>query len=203
MTEQEKVIFARDGMIGEYYRSKTNILVRIEKKENNKVVVQSMDTDNLLALPETYVLKRIDKEEVKRIMAKKNAEKNGESKGGERKKRVSKICIDYALLSPLIEKGEPIKISDILEKVKVPKTNCSPYFRVYSTLKRAEKEGLVKFLGKGTFQKTRSNKKATPKPDVKKEKKVKKETKKVEKEEPKPAEEKPQESAPDKSTDGL
>jgi hypothetical protein len=62
------------------------------------------------------------------------------------------------LVAPFVNTGKPVKVTDILEKIKVEKTNCSPYFRVYTTLKKAEQEGVVKFLGKGTFQKVGSKK---------------------------------------------
>lgn len=189
--KEEKVIFARDAMIGETYLSKTGIAVTVVKKTPSAVTCESGISKNLIPVQPLYVLRIMDKKEVNE-MAKKNAEKKA------RKQRASKVCIDYALIAPIINKGEPVKISQILEKVKVAKTNCSPYFRVYTTLQKAEKEGLVKFLGKGTFQKVGSNKKAsTEKPEPKKEKKPKaKETAK--KEEPKPKKAEPKKPEPKK-----
>lgn len=77
---------------------------------------------------------------------------NTETAVVEKTKKVSKVCIDFALLEPFLKSGEPVKIKDILSKLTVEATKSSPYFRVYTTLQKAQKEGKVESLGKGTFK---------------------------------------------------
>ena len=161
-----EVIYASKAEVGKFYVTvKSGILVKFLKfTKDGRVVLESSETGNEVTVSQIYLLRVVTQQEVEKVMAKKETE-GKVKKTGNGVKKVSKVCIDYNLLAPFLKSGLPVKVKDLLEKVKVEKTSCSPYFRVYSTLEKAKKEGILKFLGKGTFQLVGSNKVAEPKPE--------------------------------------
>lgn len=191
--KKEKVIFARDAMVGETYLSKTGIVVKVHKKEANKVILESGHSGNLIPVNDLYILTVLDKKEVEKIMAKKNAEQ----KVGRKTKNEGSVYVESSLFMPLFNGGKALKVKEMLEKIKVEETKHSPYARLYVSLKKAVKEGLLKIVDKGTFQKVGAKKVSTEKLEPKKEEKSKaKETAK--KEEPKPKKVEPKKSEPKK-----
>jgi hypothetical protein len=183
----EDTIYAKDSMIGKIYYSKTNIPVRIFEKKINRVIFESLKTGNFIFAPNLYILK-ISDEEVKNNMVKKTNVKIEKVKVEKVKKiKEGGVYVDWNLIEPLFAKGLPLKVNEILEKVKVEATNHSAYARVYVTLKRAVKEGLIKIVGKGTFQKNGIEKVEKPKIEKSKKEvklgKVKKEKQELKQEE--------------------
>ena len=163
-----KIISAQDAIMGKSYSTvKSNIVVTlVEITKRGAKIFESSETGNKIGLESTYLLREIEDQGEVKEMVKKN--ENAAVVKSEKPKKVSKTCIDYALLAPIMASGLPVKVLDILKKVKVEETTRSPYFRVYSTLEKQVREKVLKFLGKGTFQLAGSNKKSELKREIEK-----------------------------------
>jgi len=190
-----KVLYAGEAIFGKYYTTiKSGIVVKaLRFSKNGRIILQSTETENELTVVEQYLLREVNQEEVRKEMAKKEVVKNGKKQNGKVKK-ASKICIDYALLAPFMKSGLPVRVADILGKVKVEETTRTPYYRIYATLDKQVTAKVLKKAGKGTFQLIGSNKKAVVKSTEKtKVKKVKPKTKKKVETKPKEETQKPEE----------
>lgn len=147
-----KVIYADKAEIGKYYTNKTGIIVKVIKRANNgRIILLSTETDNELDVSKTYLLKEVPQEEVEKMSKKKAA---AEKSDKPRKERKLKALISFDRLRPFLSHGKPVKAKEIGKKIapKLDKSPHTPQKRVYASLMGASKKGLVKFLGKGTFQ---------------------------------------------------
>jgi len=163
MESKGSVIYAESAQLGNYYiteRSKIVVKVLRASKKKGFIILESLATDNEVEVAGGYLLREVNQEEVVKDMEKKKGKEkvkkvkaNGNGKVEEGKKgRERTPFIEFELLAPAFSSGNPVKVKEILEKVKVEATKCSPYIRVYAALRKYAKEGLVKDLGKATFQ---------------------------------------------------
>ena len=150
-----KVIFAGKAEIGKYYTNRSGIIVMVVKRANNgRIILKSTETDNELDVKDTYILKEVPQGEVEKMTKKKKQEKAKEMASDPKKKRKLKALIEFDRLRPYMQSGKPVKAKEIGDKIapKLDKSIHTPHKRVYASLMSASKKGLVKFLGKGTFQ---------------------------------------------------
>lgn len=153
------IIYASKTEIGKFYvTAKHGTVVKCLRFTNDKrVVLESLETGNENIVSQIYLLKEVNQEEVKKEMAKK--EVNGKNEKVKEVKK-SKRGIEWEKISHLFASGESLKVGDVLEKVKVEATYCSPISRVYSTLRNMIRAGVLKRgTEKATFQLVDSNKK--------------------------------------------
>lgn len=163
---ESSIIYAGQAVEGQMYLAGTNKDIVVKylgkgvayKKEVCRLLNVALDSEVNVAVG--YLLKVLPAKEAEERMAKKT---NGKTATPKVAKKL-KVCIDYAKLERFFADGMPVTIKEILEKVDVEKTTCAPSFRVYATLEKQMRKGILKKVGRGTFQLAGSNKKAPPPP---------------------------------------
>lgn len=152
------IVYASKAKKGQYYSSVKGVIVKVLRNgKRGGIILQSTETGSELLVKDEYLLKEINQGEVEKEMAKN--ETNGKN-GKIKKERKHKRGIEWEKISHLFSSGEPLKVGDVLAKVKVETTYVNPISRVYSTLRNMIRAGVLKRgVEKATFQLVGSSKK--------------------------------------------
>jgi len=145
-----KVIYAEKAEIGKYYTTtKSKIVLQFlgmkEVWKRMRPVFLSTETEVEVDLKSQTLIKEIDEKEAKE-MTKKKAAQNTNPK----KERKSKLT-PFAKIRPYLQSGKPVKSNDVAKKMGFKSANI-PDSHIYASFRSFTKKGLVKNLGKGTFQ---------------------------------------------------
>jgi hypothetical protein len=151
-----KVIFAEKAEEGKHYiTAKGKIILKFLgiKKVWQKLrpVFINTETENEIELKPETLVREITQGEVKEMTEKKKKTVEAKKSSEQKKERKKSKLFPFEKIRPYLQSGKPVKSNDIAKKMGYKSANI-PDSHVYASFRSFTKKGLVKNLGKGTFQ---------------------------------------------------
>jgi len=151
-----EIVYASKAEIGKYYvTDKGTIVLKFlgVKKVWQKLlpIFFSTETENEIYLKPEALIREITQGEVKEMTEKKKKKAEAEKSSKPKKEKKKSKLFPFEKIRPYLQSGKPVKSNDIAKKMGYKSANI-PDSHVYASFRSFTKQGLVKNLGKGTFQ---------------------------------------------------